>query len=64
MSLQHPWVPAHVEAEHPSGNLNSEDLPEDDLVSAGRWERGLRGAKMTESPQSEVQVWEISWGIC
>lgn len=42
MSLQHPWVQA-PEAEQPSGNLSSGDLPEDDLVSAGRWEWGLRG---------------------
>lgn len=36
MSLQHPWVPARVEGEQLSGNLSSGDLPEDDLVSAGR----------------------------
>lgn len=36
MSLQHPWVPSQVDGEQPSGNLSSEDLLEDDLVSAGR----------------------------
>lgn len=36
MSLQHPWVPAQTELEQPSCSMSSGDLPDADLVSAGR----------------------------